>query len=76
MSYRCCKCKIVCSQIGNVGVYNTDEPCIHCGHKEYFWFDYYDQKQLIRRKNVKVDDELKKINARIPTNKNDGIKGK
>ena len=21
-----------------------DDPCIHCGYTEYFWFDYYEYK--------------------------------
>jgi len=61
MSYRCCKCKAVCSQVGNIGVFNTDEPCIYCGHTEYFWFDYYEKKvRTPRRPNVKVKEEVKK----------------
>ncbi len=47
------------------GMYCTDEPCIHCGHKEFFWYDWYEQQRLVKpRKNIKV----------LNTNNTEGVK--
>ena len=54
MSWRCCKCKHVCEQ-QILGVFNTEERCIYCGHDEYFWFEYYEYvMKTIRPENRKV----------------------
>jgi len=38
------------------GTFDTNEPCIHCGHKEYFWFDPVDHRMgFKRRPNIKVE---------------------